>query len=314
MNAPELRLQDRIAAALRSLIDNPQLEQAWLADAPVRAALLHASARFVEETFNEALAMAGKALAQGHEVSLRWLSPTAHDEAAALAAVDQYVVLLLALNLRGLSASLALDVGQIGAAFNPPLAFRHALALAQAANADRVTLLLDGGDPALLTTSASIYERLIDQSTNVGLTLSAAQPLNRLLMRSVLGKRGQFRLIQTASHEETLDMTAINERFFVLMKQCLDAGRLVAVCAQDPVLIEGIANASLPKDQIVFEMSQGVNTELLNSLRDRGFRTRLYIPYGPEWPTYLAQRLIEAAPNEALALRDALETVSENED
>jgi proline dehydrogenase len=44
---------------------------------------------------------------------------------------------------------------------------------------------------------------------------------------------------------------------------------------------------------VEFEMLQGLGTALLDDLRRRGFTTREYLVYGPEWWLYVLNRIAE---------------------
>jgi proline dehydrogenase len=41
-------------------------------------------------------------------------------------------------------------------------------------------------------------------------------------------------------------------------------------------------------------------------MQQRGYRTRIYLPYGQEWYLYLCHRLAEYPPNIYLAIADAV--------
>jgi hypothetical protein len=61
----------------------------------------------------------------------------------------------------------------------------------------------------------------------------------------------------------------------------------------------------LKQDIIEFEMLKGVTPERLQTMKDYGYRTRVYLPYGREWHLYLCNRLAEHPPNLYQAVTDA---------
>ena len=99
---------------------------------------------------------------------------------------------------------------------------------------------------------------------------------------------------------ETLD-----ERYCHLMGQVMKSGHNFSVATHDPhILIRahdllGGANANTE-----FEMLKGVASEQLRAMQRRGYRTRVYLPYGSEWYLYLCNRLAEYPPNVYRALSD----------
>jgi proline dehydrogenase len=55
-----------------------------------------------------------------------------------------------------------------------------------------------------------------------------------------------------------------------------------------------------------FEMLKGVELDRLCRMRDLGYRSRVYLPYGEEWYLYLCHRLAEHPPNIYQAVADAI--------
>lgn len=53
-------------------------------------------------------------------------------------------------------------------------------------------------------------------------------------------------------------------------------------------------------------MLKGVTPECLQVMREHGYRTRLYLPYGQEWYLYLCNRLAEYLPNVYQSITDAV--------
>jgi proline dehydrogenase len=50
-------------------------------------------------------------------------------------------------------------------------------------------------------------------------------------------------------------------------------------------------------DQFEFEMLHGVRRDLQRDLRNKGFRIRVYVPYGAQWYRYFMRRLAERPAN-----------------
>jgi proline dehydrogenase len=80
------------------------------------------------------------------------------------------------------------------------------------------------------------------------------------------------------------------------------AGAYVGIATHDDVLIEKaetmIRSLGLTRDQYEFQMLLGVRERLRNTLRDRGHKVRIYVPFGKDWYGYSTRRLKE---NPALA-------------
>lgn len=68
---------------------------------------------------------------------------------------------------------------------------------------------------------------------------------------------------------------------------------------------EFIQKQPLDLNQIEFEMLYGIAFERLKHMKERGYRTRIYLPYGKEWYLYVCHRIAEYPPNLYQALVDA---------
>lgn len=53
----------------------------------------------------------------------------------------------------------------------------------------------------------------------------------------------------------------------------------------------------LPKSALEFQLLLGIRSELQQSLRDRGYPVRIYVPFGSQWYPYLVRRLAERPAN-----------------
>jgi proline dehydrogenase len=65
---------------------------------------------------------------------------------------------------------------------------------------------------------------------------------------------------------------------------------------------EGIA-----RDRYEFQMLHGVRRDLQAQLLDKGFRVRVYVPYGTQWYPYFMRRLAEKPANVTFMLRSLMQ-------
>jgi proline dehydrogenase len=70
-----------------------------------------------------------------------------------------------------------------------------------------------------------------------------------------------------------------------------------AIATHDKELVEGayrlIELYRIPKDQLEFQMLYGVTPRLRNSIVQKGFTMRVYVPFGKDWFNYCTRRLKE---------------------
>ena len=99
----------------------------------------------------------------------------------------------------------------------------------------------------------------------------------------------------------------IESHFLTLMQRLLDSGQYHAIATHDPAMIEATiayaAERGIPNDRFEFQMLYGIRRDLQESLRARGYRMRIYLPFGREWFPYFMRRLGERPSNVAFVLR-----------
>ena len=139
----------------------------------------------------------------------------------------------------------------------------------------------------------------------MGVVLQAAlyrteEDLHRILK---LGARvrlvkGAYKEPKTIAHQHKPD---IDEAYARLMKILLASSEYPAIATHDPAMhdlaIRWAAERSLRPDAFEFQLLYGIRRDLQASLVARGYRVRVYIPFGREWFPYFMRRLGERPAN-----------------
>lgn len=96
-------------------------------------------------------------------------------------------------------------------------------------------------------------------------------------------------------------MDKIRENFFKLSCQLLKDGNQPAIATHDEKLLvellDFIHQEKVDPESFYFEMLYGVRRDLQKILKDKGYRVRIYIPYGKAWLAYTLRRLAEKKEN-----------------
>ncbi len=89
----------------------------------------------------------------------------------------------------------------------------------------------------------------------------------------------------------------INQHFLEDLEVMFKNGIYPGIATHDIPVVEGayklIEKYNVPKDKFEFQMLYGVTPSLRKSITDKGYRMRVYIPYGEEWFAYSTRRLKE---------------------
>jgi proline dehydrogenase len=94
------------------------------------------------------------------------------------------------------------------------------------------------------------------------------------------------------------------------MERLLLSGEYHALATHDPrIIARAIAFAEregIGPDRFEFQMLYGIRRDLQRNLIDRGYKVRIYVPYGHEWYPYFMRRLAERPANVGFMLRAVL--------
>jgi proline dehydrogenase len=171
---------------------------------------------------------------------------------------------------------------------------------------DRTSLILE------------VHQRLCETFSNIGITLQAYLHRTPSDLESALQRPGKIRLVKGA-YAAPDDLAkprgaGLDESYRLLMERLLMSGHLCSIATHDPALLDPlpleyahklIQEKGIEPDHIEFEMLKGVTQERLETMKNSGYRTRVYLPYGREWHLYLCNRLAEHPPNIYQAIVDA---------
>jgi proline dehydrogenase len=102
----------------------------------------------------------------------------------------------------------------------------------------------------------------------------------------------------------------IDRSFVALSRALLDADAYPGIATHDPRMIEAVIGHveehGISHDRFEFQMLYGVRRDLQRQLVERGYRMRVYTPYGTEWYRYFMRRLAERPANVLFVLRSLL--------
>jgi len=89
----------------------------------------------------------------------------------------------------------------------------------------------------------------------------------------------------------------INEHFLEDLEFCFKNGVYPGIASHDKAIVDGayklIEKYNVPKEKFEFQMLYGVTPELRKSILDKGYKMRVYVPYGHQWFGYSTRRLKE---------------------
>jgi proline dehydrogenase len=255
---------------------------------------------------------------KGFAVTIDYMGESTRDVDMAQQATQEFLHVIQAIAKQNLDSSVSLDLSHIGMVIDAELSYKNACILAKAAQKSGLEMMIsmEGTDRTSLI--LEIHQRLCKTFDNVGITLQAYLHRTPSDLESVLQRPGKIRLVKGA-YATPPDLAKprgaeLDRSYRQLLEKLLMSKHSCSIATHDPALLNPfpleyahqlIQEKEIELDQIEFEMLKGVTPERLAAMRDYGYRTRVYLPYGQEWHLYLCNRLAEYPPNIYQAITDA---------
>ncbi len=308
------------ADALRQIARSEAIKAYIQQDRPLHDALLGAALRYIAgETLESAVPIARRINESGHAVTIDFLGESSRDADRSRAAATEFHRIVAAIRRHGIRGSVSLDLSHLGLVVDADLAFGLASGLAEAtAGADparfpeRCLELMISAEGAERTDDVlAMYERLTKRYPNVGITLQAYLNRTPRDIERALAHPGRIRIVKGAFGEASRTILPrgdeLNARYIALVERAIAAGHSLSIATHDSVLLDHLSSrVPVGMPGVEFEMLYGIQEGRLARQRERGFPTRVYLPYGEEWFLYVSHRLAEYPPNIYRAVSDAV--------
>jgi len=269
--------------------------------------------RFIAgETIEEALVAARTIQDQGFLLTLDYLGESVLTQHAATAATNEYLRLLRVIADAGVERNISLKLTQLGLDIDRATCVDNLRRILTPANDLGFFVRVDMEDSGHTQQTLDIVETLWKHDyRNVGVVLQSYLRRTDADVTRMLGLGTRVRLVKGAYKEPRqvafTRLVDVEDHFVTAMKRLLDSGGYHAIATHDPTMIEAtIAYArerGIASDRFEFQMLYGIRRDLQSSLLARGYRMRIYLPFGREWFPYFMRRLGERPSNVMFLLR-----------
>ncbi|MBT8227566.1 MAG: proline dehydrogenase [Dactylosporangium sp.] len=266
-----------------------------------------------------AVATAHGLRAEGITASLYYLGEYVRDPAIIASTIGTLSGSAAALGAEGLDTHVSIDPTQVGLMVSEERCAAHLGQLAAAVTASRPghdALMLDMEDAGTTEATLRLHDQLRAAGRPTAITLQAylhrtAADLDRLASVGAWVRlvKGAFAEPAAIAARRSVD---IDERYrrgaeALLAPSSRAAGCYPSFATHDERLIDDItamaARQGCSSDAFEFELLHGVRPELQRRLVARGFRVRVYVPFGVDWFPYTIRRVGESARNVRFAAR-----------
>lgn len=274
--------------------------------------------RFVAgETLEEAIAAVADLNRQGMIATLDHLGENVATREEAVAAADEYLIALDALDECGVRSNVSMKLTQMGLDLGDDFCFENARRIVSRAAdlGNFVRVDMEGSEHTART--IAVYRRLREEFSNTGLVVQAYLHRTQSDVEALIADgMGHFRLCKGAYDEPATIAFRERERVTQAMQEltrtCFSPearalGAFAAIASHDEEVIS-FARAyahqhGMAPSQVEFQMLYGIRRELQTELARQGYVVRIYVPYGTHWYPYFMRRLAERPANLFFFLR-----------
>lgn len=239
----------------------------------------------------------------GFQSSVDILGEHTLTEEQAVNAKQEYLDLLREVGQDSYTMDFSIKLSQMGLDISEALCVKNVTEILEAAGHHSVRFDMEGSDSTQRTIDLCLD--LHETHKNLGIALQAYLYRTEDDVRTMIRHGVSVRLCKGAYKENAgiafQSMDDVRAHFLKLACLLLKEGYLPAMATHDEYLIREIlkfiAREKIDPRSFYFEMLYGVRRDLQKILLEKGYQTRIYVPYGKSWLPYTLRRLAERKEN-----------------
>ena len=254
------------------------------------------------ETINDALIQVKSLNNKGLSATVDILGEHVLDKEIARNITLQYCKVYQEINAQSLDCNISVKPTHIGLSISMNEAISNMTTLSEQAKASNNFLRIDMEDSSHTDETFNIFESCKPIYSNIGIVIQAylhrsAEDLKRLNHNNLNSRlcKGIYKESESIAYQNKAD---INENYISLAKSLMEKGSYAGFATHDQTLIDQILDLvkkeNISKDCFEFQVLFGVPMNgRLEDLVKKGYKVRVYVPFGPDWFDYSIRRLKE---------------------
>jgi proline dehydrogenase len=271
--------------------------------------------RFVAgTTLDDAVRVVRRINANGATATLDILGEAVDDVASAQRAAAAYVATIERIAAEGLDANVSIKLTQMGLDLGIDECLSVLAPVVEAGDRHAIFVRIDMESSAYTDRTLEVVDRLRADGHDVGPVIQSylqrsPADVERLATDRIRTRvcKGAYAEAPEVAHQ---DRAAIGDAFVELCRILLEADAYPGVATHDPDMLRRVAGVArklgIGPDRFEFQMLYGVRRDLQRRLVRRGYRLRVYVPFGTEWYPYFMRRLAERPANVLFVARSLL--------
>ena len=269
--------------------------------------------RFIAgETVEEAIGAARTLEARGLLLTLDYLGESVRTVEEATAATREYMRLIDVLVESGIERNISLKLTQLGVDIDRATCVDNLRRILEPAGRHGFFVRIDMENSPYTDVTLEVFETLWRQEyRNIGVALQSCLHRTEKDVRRMNELGARVRLVKGAYKEPPAVAyqlkPEVDAAYVRLMRLLLDGGTYPAIATHDEAMLDATRGYAeergIGPDRFEFQMLYGIRRDLQQSLSARGYRMRIYVPFGRQWFPYFMRRLGERPANVGFVIR-----------
>lgn len=253
--------------------------------------------RFIAgHSFDSAKPAIDRLMDEGYEVSIDYLGELSKTVKHSLEARRQYLEIIE--YYKDKQIDISIKPTQLGLSISQSLAYNSVCDIAEQALKYNHTIRLDMEGSAVTQKTIDLCLKVNDLFPNIGIALQSNLYRTEQDIIKLINKNISIRLVKGAYKENEIiahqGKFEIGGCFFAHAAHLYsEKANKPAVATHDEELLEDVEELIPDPKYFDYEMLYGIRRDLQKSLLSRGYRVRVYIPFGEDWLPYTLRRLKE---------------------
>ena len=249
---------------------------------------------------------------EGFAVTLDYLGESVHETRHAEQARDVYLGILDRLEAEGIQSHISIKLTQLGLEIDEALACRNLRAICERAARCRSFVRIDMESSAHTDATLRVFRAAQAPPEVLGIVIQAYLYRSETDISELLGCGARIRLCKGA-YKEPPEVAFprkadVDANFVMLMEKLLASGHYHAIATHDSKMVaatlEFARARGIGADRFEFQMLFGIGRRMQRDLLRKGYRVRIYVPYGKQWYSYFMRRLAERPANLLFLLKN----------
>jgi proline dehydrogenase len=266
------------------------------------------------ETFSQSIPLITQLNQEGFKVTVDHLGEFVNSVDVAREHAQLCIQSINAIAYHQLDTEISVKLTSLGLDISHDLVMEHMELILSKAKESGITVTIDMEDSSRCHAILEIYKTLRQKYENLGTVIQSYLYRSEKDVDDLKHFSPYLRLVKGAYKESGKvafpEKQMVDENLKHLIKKQLLNGHYTAIASHDEAMIDYtiglVKEHNIPDDRFEFQMLYGMRNQLQSDLVKKGYKVRIYLPYGEDWYGYFMRRLAERPANVAFALKGIL--------